>query len=153
MYYIIPYCGYFLRIMCMGVSNRWMDYGLGQWNGLWTAIRTDIHFVPRLFERETTTNKTCHMLQYKLKPVKTTAIRLCGYLTFILECSVTTKTFKVASNHRGSTNLEFVKTAKLFTFFSDGLSQHCRKYSLQFQRKSTAFLSAQVHGSTESSYL
>ncbi len=60
----------------MGVSNRWMDYELEQWNGLWTAIRTDIYFVPRLFERDTTTNKTCRMLQYKLKPVKTTVIRL-----------------------------------------------------------------------------
>ncbi len=43
---------------------------------------------------------------------KTTVARLCGgYLTLILECSVTTKTVKVASNHRGSTKLEFVKTA------------------------------------------
>ncbi len=39
------------------------------------------------------------------------------YLTFTLECSITTKTFKVVSNHRRSTKLEFVKTAKLFVFF------------------------------------
>ncbi len=51
------------------------------------------------------------------KTAKIAVVRLCGYLTFILECSVTTKTIKVASNHRGSTKLEFVKTAKLFIFF------------------------------------
>ncbi len=85
------------------------------------------------------------------KTAKTTVVRLCGCLTFILECSVTTK---IASNHRGSTKLEFVKTAKLFTFlssFSDGLSQHCSKYSLWFQCELAAFLSAQVHNITESS--
>ncbi len=45
------------------------------------------------------------------------AAMLYGYLTFILECSVTTKTFKVASNHRGSTKLEFVKTANCSSSF------------------------------------
>ncbi len=67
------------------------------------------------------------------KTAKTTAIRLYGCLTFILECFLTTKTFKVISKHRGSTKLEFVKTANcspFFLSFSDGLSQHCRKYSL-----------------------
>ncbi len=48
---------------------------------------------------------------------KTAVVRLCGYLTFIFECSVTTKTVKLASNHRGSTKLEFVKTANLFILF------------------------------------
>ncbi len=63
---------------------------------------------------------------------KTAVVRLCGYLTFILECSVTTKTVKVASNHRGSTKLDFVNcsSSSFFLSFSDGLSQHCRKYSL-----------------------
>ncbi len=41
-------------------------------------------------------------------------VRLCGYLTFIRECSVTTNT---ASNHRGNTKLEFVKTAHCSSFF------------------------------------
>ncbi len=66
------------------------------------------------------------------KTAKTAVVRLCGYLTFILECSVTTKTVKVASNHRGSTKPEFVKTAKLFIFFlfqtgylDTAVSTHC----------------------------
>ncbi len=43
-------------------------------------------------------------------------VRLYGYLTFILECSVTTKTVKVASKHRGSTKMELI-LSKLFIFF------------------------------------
>ncbi len=50
---------------------------------------------------------------------KTIAIRLYGYLTFILEYSITTKTFKVAINHHGSTKLKFVKTA------NTAVSIHC----------------------------
>ncbi len=50
-------------------------------------------------------------------PYVATVVRLYGFLTFIREYSVTTKIAKVASNHRGSTKLEFVKTAKLFIFF------------------------------------
>ncbi len=40
-----------------------------------------------------------------------------SYLTFIMGCSVTNQTLKVARNHRGGTKLEVSQSTKLFIFF------------------------------------